>query len=119
MRNLLDRLGNFGFYLLPASLLALCGALLIALLYSPVAPIQPTIATSSAPVISDEEYWRAHAEEMILLLLADVLRQSQAMQETQARTLMYRLPSGETPGALQTAPLLIENAELRPTIVRL
>ncbi|HRY14966.1 MAG: hypothetical protein KDJ31_01285 [Candidatus Competibacteraceae bacterium] len=118
MRNRFDRLGNFGWYLLPASLLTLCGALLIALLYSPVAPVQPTIATS-APVIFDEEYWRAHAEEMILLLLADALRQRQAMQETQARTLMYRLPSGETPGALQTVPLCLEHDAPRPMVIRL
>ena len=118
MRNFIDRLGNFGLYLLPASLLTLCGALLTALLYSPVAPVQPTVA-ASAPVISDEEYWRTHAEEMFLLLLADALRHSQAMQETQARTLMYRLPSGEKPDALQTAPLLIERDAPCPIIIRL
>jgi hypothetical protein len=118
MRNFIDRLGNFGLYLLPASLLTLCGALLTALLYSPVAPVQP-MAAASAPVISNEEYWRAHTEEMFLLLLADALRQSQTMQETQARTLMYRLPSGEMPDALQTAPLVIENGASCPAVIRL
>jgi hypothetical protein len=118
MRNFIDRLGNFGLYLLPASLLTLCGVLLTALIYFPIAPVQSTAAVSVS-VISDEEYWRAHAEEMFLLLLADALRQSQAMRETQARTLMYRLPSGEKPDALQTAPLFIENAASRPAVIRL
>ncbi|MCP5127081.1 MAG: hypothetical protein H6973_15960 [Gammaproteobacteria bacterium] len=118
MRNLIDRFGTFGLYLLPASLLTLCGALLTALLYLPVAPVRPVIA-SPAPILAHEGYWRAHAEEMFLLLLADALRQSQAMQETQARTLMYRLPSGEMPDALQTAPLFIENDASRPATIRL
>jgi hypothetical protein len=114
----MDRLRNFGLYLLPALLLTLCGALLTALLYSPVTSVQPTVAVSAA-VISDEEYWRAHAEEMFLLLLVDALRQSQVLQETQARTLMYRLPSGETLDALQTAPLFIENDASCPAVIRL
>lgn len=118
MRNIYDYIGDFSLYLLPAALLTLCGALLTVLLYSPAAPVQPTVAVST-PVISDGEHWRAHAKEMFLLLLADALRQSQAMQEIQARTLMYRLPSGETPDALQTAPLLIEHDDPRPIITRL
>ncbi|MCB1776115.1 MAG: hypothetical protein KDI50_01650 [Candidatus Competibacteraceae bacterium] len=118
MRNFFDYLGNFGFYLLPVSLLTLCSALLIALFYSPVAPIQPTTATA-VPAISAEEYWRAHTEEMIFLLLSDALRQAQAMQETQARTLMYHRPFRETPSALQTAPLLFKHDAPRPMVIRL
>lgn len=118
MRILIGNLRNFGLYLLPASLLMLCGALLTALLHDPAPPIHPMVA-SSAPAHASEEYWRAHAEEMFIMLLVDALRQSQAARETQARTLMYRLPSGESPDALQTAPLFIENDSRHPILVRL
>ncbi|HPF57226.1 MAG TPA: hypothetical protein P5149_07025 [Candidatus Competibacteraceae bacterium] len=118
MRNFIGNLRNFGLYLLPFSLLVLCGALLTALLYNPVPPVRPVVALS-VPVLASEEYWRAHAEEMFIVLLADALRQSQTMQETQARTLMYRLPSKEAPDGLRTVPLFIENDSRHPLLMRL
>lgn len=93
MRNAIRSFQKFGFYLLPASLLVLCGALLTALLYSPA----PVAGPAQPVVIMDKFYWQAHAEAMFLALLADALRQSQEDRETQARTLMYAepLPTGE------------------------
>ncbi len=93
MRNAIRNFQKFGFYLLPASLLVLCGALLTALLYPP----SPVAESAQPVVIMDESYWQAHAEAMFLVLLTDVLRQSQEARETQAQTLMYAepLPTGE------------------------
>jgi hypothetical protein len=56
---------------------------------------------------------------MFMLLLVDALRQSQVTQESQARTLMYRLPTEETPTASQTTPLFVDNDSKRPILVRL
>jgi len=94
MRNAIRSFQKFGFYLLPASLLILCGILLTTLLYSPSPVAQP----AQPIVIMDESYWQAPAEAMFLVLLADALRQSQEARETQARTLMYAepLPTGES-----------------------
>ena len=93
MRNAIRSFQKFGFYLLPASLLVLCGVLLTALLYPPSPVAQP----AQTVMIMDESYWRTHAEAMFLVLLADALRQSQEAREIQARTLMYAepLPTGE------------------------
>jgi hypothetical protein len=119
MHNFIGNLRNFGLYLLPASLLTLCGGLLTALLSEPVTPVRPMIA-SPAPALANQEYWRAHAEEMFIMLLVDALRQGQAVRETQARTLRYRLPAEETPDALlPTTPLFIENNFRRPMLIRL
>lgn len=93
MRNTIRSLRNFGLYLLPASLLVLCGALVTALLSEP-APVTPP----AQPVaIMNESDWQAHTEAMLMALLVDALRQSQEARETQARTLMYAepLPAGE------------------------
>jgi hypothetical protein len=93
MLNTIRGFQKFGLYLLPVSLLVLCGALLTALLYPPT----PVARPASTVVIMDEPYGQAHAEAMFLALLADALRQSQEARETQARTLMYAepLPTGE------------------------
>lgn len=95
MRNSIRRLQQFGIYLLPATLLVLCGALLAALFYPPA----PVVRPAPTAAIMDESCWQAHAEAMFLILLADALRQSQEARETQARTLMYAepLPAGERP----------------------
>jgi len=94
MRNAIRSFQKLNFYLLPASLLVLCGALLTALLYRPSPVAQP----AQTMVIMDKSYGQAHAEAMFLMLLADALRQRQENRETQARTLMYDepLPAGET-----------------------
>jgi hypothetical protein len=93
MRNAIRGFQNFVLYLLPVSLLVLCGALLTALLYPPA----PVARTAPTVVIMDESHRQAHAEAMFLALLADALRQSQEARETQARTLMYAepLPAGQ------------------------
>lgn len=93
MRNAIRGFQKFSLYLLPVSLLVLCGALLTALFYPSTPVAQPALTV----VIMDESYWQAHAEAMFLVLLADALRQSQEARETQARTLMYAepLPAGE------------------------
>lgn len=90
MRNAIRSFQKLSFYLLPASLLVLCGALL----YRPSPVAQP----AQTMVIMDKSYGQAHAEAMFLMLLADALRQRQENRETQARTLMYAepLPAGET-----------------------
>lgn len=93
MRNAIRGFQKFGLYLLPASLLVLCGVLLTALFYPSTPVAQPT----QTVVIMDDSYWQAHAEAMLLILLVDALRQSQEARETQARTLRYAepLPAGQ------------------------
>jgi hypothetical protein len=92
MRNAMRRFQRFGLYLLPASLLVLCGVLLTALFH----PLTPVAQPAPAVVLMDGADWQPHAEAMFLILLADALRQSQEARETQARTLMYAepLPAG-------------------------
>ena len=92
MRNAMRRFQRFGLYLLPASLLVLCGVLLTALLH----PLTPVAQPAPAVMLMGGVDWQRHAEAMFLMLLADALRQSQEARETQARTLMYAepLPAG-------------------------
>lgn len=102
MRNAIRGFQKFGLYLLPASLLVLCGVLLTALFY-PSTPVAQPVQTV---VIMDDSYWQAHhIEAMFLALLADALRQSQEARETQARTLMYAEP---LPAGQMGRPVLIQ-----------
>lgn len=100
MRNAIRGFQKFGLYLLPASLLALCGVLLTALFHPPTPIAQP----APTAAIMDDAHWQAHAEAMFLILLADALRQSQEARETQARTLMYAEP---LPASQSGRPVLI------------
>lgn len=126
MSNMIRGFRNFSIYLLPASLLATAGALLMGLLYYP-APAPATYAAGAPQTVAvaDENYWRTHAEDMFAILLADALRQLQEEQDGRARTLRFSyehaLPSGEQPAMLRIAPPCIENggAADRPALIRL
>lgn len=119
MRDTIRTIRNFGIYLLPASLLAAAGVLLMALLYYPVPAAAPSSASHAAAIV-DHEYWRSHAEALFAAMVADALRQLQEEQEGQARTLQYRyerpLPSGERP-ATPLGPN--SGAADRPPLIRL
>lgn len=107
MRNAIRGIRNFGIYLLPASSLAVAGALLLGLLHYP-APPEIANAQPQTAVAAERQDWQAHADALFAALLADALRQLQAEQEQQVRTLRYQyedgLPSGEAPVMLWIAP---------------
>lgn len=125
MRNTIRTIRSLGIYLLPASSLAVAGALLLGLLYYPT-PITLS-STSSQPVATTEQPDRqARADALFAALLADALRQIQDEQETRARTLRYQyedgLSSGEAPVMLWTAPPLTMDADCdagHPTLIQL
>lgn len=124
MHNIVGGLRNFGLYLLPVSLLALCGTLLTALMYDPTPPSvhPPAVTDSSSAVLTDKEYSHTHVDEMFMMLLIDALRQSQIPAGTQAQTLRYRLPLENDPSLrlLRTAPSADENNRSDcPALIRL
>ena len=123
MSNMIRGFRNFNIYLLPAFLLTTAGALLMGLLYYP-APATHAAGEPQTVAVADENYWRVHAEDLFVVLLADALRQLQAERQTQARTLRYsheHTLSGEQPATLRIAPPFIENggAATRPVLIRL
>lgn len=105
MRNRLRNLQNFGIYLLPAFLLATTSALLIALLYYPT-PLTAFSGEARIVTATEGEYGRTLTETGFAALSADVLRQLQAEQKPQARTLMYQYESGAAYGGEQPAIML-------------
>lgn len=107
MRNTIRGFRNLRIYLLPAFLLATAGVLLMGLLYYPV-PSNSAGGEHQAAAVADEAYWRAHAEDLFAILLADALSQLRQEQDGRARTLRYQyeqaLPSGECPALSPTTP---------------
>ncbi len=86
MRRLFHSIRNLNVYLMPVSLLATAGTLLLALLYYPPTPT-PTFRPDSPAA---EERWRAHADTLFAAMLLDALRQLQAERQPQGQNLMYR-----------------------------
>lgn len=125
MCNTIRNLRNFIPYLLTASLFTIAGVLLMGLLYYPI----PSASTARAPqslAITDQEYWRSHAENMLAAMLANAARQLHTERQTQACDLRYphgeSAPSGELPfGQPGIAPLIIERGgdPDRPVLIRL
>jgi hypothetical protein len=108
MRDTIHILRHFGPYLLPASLLATAGVLLMALLRYPD-PSAPPSRVSHAAGVADHEYWRSHAETLFAAMVADALRQGwEERRDGHARTLEYRyerfLPLEERPTLPLTMP---------------
>jgi len=89
MRNTIRRIRNFAIYLPPVLLFATAGILLLGLLYYPT-PSTSTGGGSQTVMDMDETYWRAHAEDVLAILLADAFRQLQEERNGHARTLMYQ-----------------------------
>ena len=120
MSNALRRLRTFGLYLLPASLLATAGALLMGLLYypAPSAADKPQLAT-----VEDATFWRAHAEDMFVILLADAMRQLRDAQNSHGQMQMYQYdaPSTDQRPFSRVIPMRIENDTLskHPVLIRL
>ena len=93
MRNTIRNLRNFIPYLLTASLFTIAGVLLMGLLYYPI----PSASTARAPqslAITDQEYWRSHAENMLTALLANAARQLHTERQTQTRSPLYSQGNG-------------------------
>lgn len=107
MRNTIRTIRSLGIYLLPASSLAVAGALLLGLLYYP-APVSVATPQPQPAATVEPQDWQTRADGLFAALLADALRQLQAEQETRARTLRYQyedgLSSGEAPVMLWIAP---------------
>ncbi len=103
---------NFRIYLLPALLLVIAGALLMAVLYYPT-PATIAVVESRTAGPAEQGNWQAHAETQFVAMVVDALRELRTEQETQARTLMYRHQqnpfSAEQPVMLQIAPPVGEN----------
>ncbi|QQS54934.1 MAG: hypothetical protein IPM89_03605 [Candidatus Competibacteraceae bacterium] len=87
MRHLFRSIRSRKIYLVPASLLVVTGALLLALLYYPTSAVTPTVQIDH-PARAMEERW--HADAMFAAMLLDALRQIQSERQTQGQTLMYR-----------------------------
>ena len=124
MRNTILILRNFIPYLLTASLFTIAGILLMGLLYYPI----PSASTARAPqslAITDQEYWRSHAENMLAAMLANAARQLHTERQTQTRDSRYLhgngALSGKLPAGRWVAPLIIENHgdPSRPVLIRL
>lgn len=123
MRDAIRGIRNFGIFLLPVSLLATAGALLVALLYYPTPSTAPA-AQLQFSAVADGPYRRAHTEALFAAMVADALRQVQKKRETQARILMYRYendaPSAERPALLWAPPPFCNSDDsARPVLIRL
>jgi hypothetical protein len=123
MRDMIRGIRNFGIYLLPISLLATAGTLLMALLCYPAPSVAPATQPHTAPV-AETPYGRTHAEALFAAMVADALRQIQKERETQARILMYPYendaPSAERPAMLWAPPLFRKDADSSgPVLIRL
>lgn len=125
MHNPIRIIRSFGIYLLPASSLAVATVLLLGLLYYPT-PV--TVSSTQPQAIATTEHpdWRSHADALFAALLADALRQLQAEQETQVRTLRYQYEqdhsSGESPVTLwmTSPPATGADCEVdRPALIQL
>lgn len=120
MSSTLRRLRTFGLYLLPASLLATTGALLMGLLY------YPTPSTADKPqlaTVEDATFWRAHADDMLVILLADAMRQLREEQDGHGQMQMHQYDAPSTDQRLfsRVIPMRIENGipAKRPVLIRL
>ncbi|MDS4027886.1 MAG: hypothetical protein RKO25_13000 [Candidatus Contendobacter sp.] len=91
MRDMIRTLRHCGLYLLPASLLVIAGALLVALLCYPIPSAAPNGAFHSAVAMDHDEYWRSHAESLFAAMMAESLRRrGEERRDGLARTLEYR-----------------------------
>ena len=119
MHDTIRTIRSLGIYLLPASSLAVAVALLLGLLYYPT-PIAFSNNPPQTVPTAEQPDWQAHADALFAALLADALRQLQAEQENQARTLRYQYEqdysSGEAPVTLM--PDMDCEAD-RPALIRL
>ena len=88
MRHLFRNIRSLNIYLVPTSLLATAGILLLALLYYPAPAGVPAVQPDNPATA--EARWRAHADAMLAAMLLDALRQIQTERQTQGQTLMYR-----------------------------
>lgn len=125
MRNRLRSLQNLGTYLLPAFLLATTGVLLFALLYYPI-PSTALLGEARIVTAPNGEYEQTLAETGFAAIAADALRQFQAEQKPQARTLMYRYENGaacdgEQPAIMLRSAPLVEKGDNsdRSVLIRL
>ncbi len=113
MSHTIRSVRNFGIYSLPALLLAIAGALLMALLYYP-APAAVAAVEARTPGDLDQGDRQTRADALFAAMLADALRQLRPERDFQARTLMYRYPhnpfSAERPALLRIAPPARESA---------
>ena len=120
MSSTFRRLRTFGLYLLPVSLLATTGALLMGLLYYPAhsAADKPQLATAE-----DATFWRAHAKDMFIILLADAMRQLREEQSDHGQMQMhqYDVPSTDQRPFSRVIPMRIENGapSKHPVLIRL
>ena len=87
MRHLFRSIRSLNIYLVPASLLATAGILLLALLYYPTSTVVSTVRPVSPATA--EARWHAQTDAMFAAMLFDALRQSQIERQTQGQTLMY------------------------------
>ncbi|MBE2295832.1 MAG: hypothetical protein IAF00_12825 [Phycisphaerales bacterium] len=89
MRHLFHSIRNLTIYLVPTSLFATAGALLLALLYYPVPTAAPTTRSDNSVTVEKRQHDQADAQFAALLL--DALRQLETeRQQAQAQILMYR-----------------------------
>lgn len=119
MFSTIRNLWSYAPYLLPASLFALSGVLLMGLLYYP-APATRAAAPSQSAIAAHQNHWRSHADRMFATLLADAVRQLQAERQPIAPR-QRGDQSGEVPASLRIEPLIIENGDKssRPLLIRL
>jgi hypothetical protein len=114
MSHAIRGLRNVGIYSLPVSLLAIAGALLLALFHYPAPAPSAAVETRLSTLSGSSDYWRNHADAMFAAMLADALRQLRAERDARARTLMYRPPhdpsSAELPALLRIAPPIGQSA---------
>ncbi len=119
MHNPIRTIRNFGIYLLPASSLAVATALLLGLLYYPTPATFSSTQPQTVPTVEQPD-WQARSDALFAALLADALRQLQAEQENQARTLRYQYEqdylSGEAPVTLMPG---VDCEADRPALIRL
>lgn len=110
MSNTIRHIRNFAIYLLPVLFLTTAGLLLLGLLYYPT-PSIPIRSEHQPAIATHESHWRAHAEDLLAILLADALRQIEQERNVHARTLMYQYdrPAGERQPFSGVIPLWIEN----------
>lgn len=116
MRHLFRSIRNLTIYLVPTSLLATAGALLLALLYYPVPTATPAVRSDNSAIMA--EHQRAQADAQLAILLLDALRQLEMeRQQAQAQILMYRRfeadPFSQEQPVIRLAPADNDNTLIR------
>lgn len=115
---------NLSPYLLPATLLAIAGILLMGLLYYPSEAINAARASQTI-VTANERCWNAHTEHQFATMLTEAMRRLQADRQSQMYVPYYphqrKTPSGDIHTGLRKAPLVIENSGdfNHPILIRL